>query len=97
MRKFSLWWRALIVALLVGGVFSLFASQSPDGLERVAINHGFMGQATHLFDSVISNYSFSWFPHAALTQTLVRFFGTVLVFGLLYGIAWFLNRKQKES
>lgn len=35
----------LLVALLLAGVVSVYASGSPDGLERVAEDKGFAGQA----------------------------------------------------
>lgn len=41
---------AVAVALVLAGVVSFFASSSPDGLERVAENEGFIGAATdHTF------------------------------------------------
>ena len=40
------WWAlGVLVALLVAGVLSRFASTAPDGLERVAADQGISGQA----------------------------------------------------
>ncbi len=40
------WWIAgVVVALLVAGVLSRYASSEPDGLERVAADQGVAGQA----------------------------------------------------
>mgnify|MGYP001233298815 FL=1 len=45
-RAARTWWvLGLGIALLVAGVISRFASSAPDGLERVAEDHGIAGQA----------------------------------------------------
>lgn len=40
-RMRRMWLAAFGVVLVVGGLLSRFASQEPDGLERVATDHGF--------------------------------------------------------
>jgi hypothetical protein len=69
MKRFTI--VALAVAIALGVLVSPFASSEPDGLERVATDHGFVEKArSH------ANYG----PLAGLT-------GTLLVFALGYGIA----------
>jgi hypothetical protein len=54
----------LLVALILGVFVSPYASSRPDGLERVATDHGFVGKATS--ESTYGTY-------AGLTGTLLVF------------------------
>jgi hypothetical protein len=49
-RGRGFWVAAVALALLLAGVVSWYASSSPDGLERVAEDHGFVDRADHLLD-----------------------------------------------
>jgi hypothetical protein len=50
-RGRGFWAAAVALALLLAGVVSWYASTSPDGLERVAEDHGFVDRAEdHLLD-----------------------------------------------
>ncbi|HRW17421.1 MAG TPA: PDGLE domain-containing protein [Dermatophilaceae bacterium] len=45
-RRARVWWLAgLLACLLIAGIVSRWASAEPDGLERVAEDHGLAGQA----------------------------------------------------
>jgi len=46
-----------IVSIVVAGVVSWFASSHPDGLERVAEDHGFIGKAVGPLFSILPDYT----------------------------------------
>lgn len=97
MRKVSLWWFIFFIAVCAGGVISLFASSSPDGLESVAIRQGFIGRATHFFEGVLPDYAVPGLSNTLLAQIIAGLIGTAIVFVLLYGIAWIINRVQQKA
>ncbi|PIS41539.1 MAG: hypothetical protein COT25_02575 [Candidatus Kerfeldbacteria bacterium CG08_land_8_20_14_0_20_42_7] len=90
-RKISPWWFAFFIALFCGGIISLFVSGSPDGLERVAMNQGFFGSAIQFFEGVLPNYAVPGLSNTTLAQMIAGFIGTIVVFGVLYAIAWIIN------
>jgi cobalt/nickel transport protein len=75
----------LLVALVLAGVVSRFASDDPDGLTRVSEDHGFAHtQKTH--DSPLGGYG-------ALTGVL----GVLVVLGLTGGVTYAVRRKDSQD
>ena len=90
------------IALLIAGVLSPFASQHPDGLERVAQDQGFAQNATKApiaqklpFATVFNEYSFKGVP-AQLATPLAGVVGTLVTFGLAWGIGKFSTEKSQK-
>ncbi len=79
---------ALVVALL-----SPLASTSPDGLERVAEDLGFIDRAVEPLYQVIPDYLFPGVPHPVLATILAGVVGTLLMFGLVLFLARRLQRR----
>ncbi len=79
---------ALVVALL-----SPLASSSPDGLERVAEDVGFIDRAIGPFYQIIPDYMFPGVSHQALATILAGVVGTLLMFGLALFLARRLQRR----
>jgi cobalt/nickel transport system permease protein len=80
--------------LVAGGAIALglaalspFASSHPDGLEWVAEQQGFLGNAREAFFRVIPDYSLPGISNPALATILAGIIGVVIVFGIAYGIA----------
>ncbi|MCU0281209.1 MAG: PDGLE domain-containing protein [Acidimicrobiia bacterium] len=102
-----LWWFlgiGLLLALLVAGVVSGFASGDPDGLERVSIDEGFdEAAADHaLADSPLADYAVEGVDDGRLSTGLAGIIGvaiTLAVSGaLFYGIRLYgTARKGKEA
>ncbi len=84
MRLFAI--LALAVAIGMAAAVSPFASSAPDGLERVAADKGFAGGAKE-HGSPASGYAFPGVDDPRLATGLAGFAGTLLVFGLGYGLA----------
>lgn len=75
----------LLVALLLAGVVSRFASHDPDGLTKVSEDHGFAHtKKTH--DGPLGGYG-------ALTGVL----GVLIVLGLAGGVTYAVRRKDSQD
>lgn len=70
---------ALAVTLLAP-----FASGSPDGLERVAEDLGFLGLGRDASYQVIPDYTVPFLGDTALSTIVAGIVGALIVFGLLY-------------
>jgi hypothetical protein len=80
---------ALAVAIGLATAASPYASSSPDGLEKVAEDKAFLDQGRlHSLqeDSPVPDYAFPGIDDPRLATGLAGFAGTLLVFGLGYGI-----------
>jgi len=74
-----------LISLIIAGVFSLFASSFPDGLEKVAGEKGFIIKALEYpLDAVMPNYSFSGVNNEYLATALAGITGTTIIFLLVF-------------
>ena len=71
----------LVIAVVVAGL-SLFASPSPDGLERVATDQGFIGTALDPFYEILPDYSVPFIANAEMSGVVAVILGTLVVFAL---------------
>ena len=91
------WWHfALIVCLLVA-VLSPLASSSPDGLEKVAEDKGFLDMAQSAPFEVIADYVFPGIENEALATILAGVLGTLVLFGVVYGIGRLIKSRRSEN
>ena len=91
---------ALAAAIGLGTAISPFASSSPDGLEKVATDKAFIddGRLHSLQDdSPIPDYAFPGIGDERVATGLAGFAGTLLVFGLGYGIAAAARRRPTTA
>ncbi len=81
------WW--IIALLLCLGVATLspLASSSPDGLERVAEDQGFLDLGQEPPFQVIADYAFPGIENEQFATILAGWTGTLLLFGAGFGIA----------
>lgn len=84
-RDIFLW---LLAALILAFFISPFASSSPDGLEKVAEDKGFLekGEVAPAINSPIPDYAWPGVNKESLATGLAGIFGTLIVFGAAYGI-----------
>jgi cobalt/nickel transport protein len=73
------------LALLVAVILSPFASPKPDGLERVAKDKGFIEKGE-------SKYTFPGIHNEKAATAVAGVAGTLVVFGLGYGLAKLLKK-----
>jgi cobalt/nickel transport protein len=72
----------LLVALVLAGLISRFASEDPDGLTKVSEDHGFADQEKPR-DSVVGGYG-----------SLTGILGVLVVLGLAGGVTYAVRRKD---
>ena len=87
---------ALLVALLVAGVGSYYASAHPDGLEYVAGKTGFIDSADEpkTADSPFADYQTKGVDDERLSGGLAGVAGVVVVLALMSGLAFALRRRR---
>jgi len=91
--KFKWWYGVLILALFLA-LLSPLASSSPDGLERVAEDKGFMETAREAVFEIIPDYVLPGVGNEAGATILAGIIGTVMLFGIGYGLAQLLKAKR---
>ena len=90
------WWQIGLVVCLVVAVFSPLASSSPDGLERVAEDKGFIGLSQDMPFQIIADYVFPGVANEAVATILAGLIGTLILFGAGYGIAWLVKSRRED-
>ncbi|MGI9950998.1 PDGLE domain-containing protein [Moorellaceae bacterium AZ2] len=78
----------LLAALAVAALLSPWASSSPDGLERVAEDLGFMhlAEGKALLDGWMPDYVFPGLQHEGLATAAAGVTGTLLTLGATWGL-----------
>lgn len=86
----------LFAALILAIFLSPFASSSPDGLERVAEDKGFLekGEGEPVAKSLIPDYAFPGIKNEKVATAVAGAVGTLCVFAVGYGVAAILKRKK---
>jgi len=86
----------LAIALLIT-LFSPLASSSPDGLERVAEDKGFIDTAKDAPYELIADYVFPSVENEELATILAGVVGVLIVAGVTFGLAFGLQRLGARS
>ncbi len=93
----SKWWVISLGVCLAIVSLAPLASSSPDGLERVAHDKGFSGLTRAAPFQIIADYVLPGIENEVLATILAGFIGTLVLFGLVYGLAWLLVSARKRS
>ena len=88
------WWIVGLLIALAAALISPLASAWPDGLERVAEDKGFVEHAQDAPYEVIPDYVFPGVGNEAVATILAGIVGTLMVFGLAYGLGVLLRRRE---
>ena len=94
--RVSLRWVAagfLLVALVLAGIVSHYASSSPDGLNRVAEEQGFSDTARSGPDSPLAGYSTSDVDDDRLSGGVAGVVGVLVVLLLAGGLTFVVRRR----
>jgi len=89
----AVWGVGLALALAVA-IASPLASAHPDGLEWVAEQKGFLDTAQGPLFQIIPDYLLPGVKNEALATILAGLLGTLLVFGVAYGVAYVRRNRQ---
>ncbi|WP_300683161.1 PDGLE domain-containing protein [Nocardioides sp.] len=96
-RRFYL--ALFVVALVIAGVVSYYASGSPDGLEHVASTTGFADSAgTHASDgSPLADYGVKGVDNARLSGGLAGIIGVLVTLALASGVTFVVRRRARSN
>jgi multisubunit Na+/H+ antiporter MnhB subunit len=89
------WWIAgIVIAVLVVVILAPLASSDPDGLERVAEDQGFIGQAENLVNGILGDYAIPGVDDPAVTTILAGLLGIAIVVGIMVLLGRVLARRR---
>ena len=88
------WWHFGLLIAFALAIVSPLASSWPDGLERVAEDHGFIDAARNAGFQVIPDYLFPGVESELLATILAGLVGTLALFGVGYGLAALLVKRE---
>lgn len=99
MSRKALLWAGLVLALMLAGIVSFYASSSPDGLERVATDHGFIDSAesSATAGSPLADYGTSGIDNSRLSVGVAGVVGVLLTFALAFGLFWLVARRRRAT
>ena len=86
----------LLASLLLAGVASFYASSSPDGLEKVAEDIGFIDSAKDHAnsDTTLANYGVKGIENERLSTGLAGVIGVAATAAISYGLFYLIRRKN---
>ena len=89
----------LVVALLLGGVVSYYASSHPDGLEYVADKVGFLDTAedSAAGDGPMADYAVKGVDNPGLAGGLAGVIGILVTLALAGGLAFAVRRRVPQD
>ena len=93
LRGARLWAAGYVIAIALV-MLAPFASGSPDGLERVAEDSGFMSAALSAPYSIISDYQLPGVQNEAVATALAGVVGVTVVYLMVAGCAYLLHRRR---
>lgn len=91
------WWQIALVVSLLLAVLSPLASSSPDGLEKVAGDKGFLSLERKAPFQIMADYLFPGIDNEVVASILAGLLGTLFIFGLVSGLTWLLRSKKRMT
>jgi cobalt/nickel transport system permease protein len=92
------WWAAgLFLAVAVVIVLAPLASSDPDGLERVAIDAGFVDTGQEATYELLPDYSVPFLGDGPLSLIVAGLIGVALIFGAMWLLGRVLARRTQAT
>ena len=91
------WWLLALGVCLLLATISPLASSSPDGLEKVAGDKGFIDAARTSPFEVIADYVFPGIENEALATIVAGWLGTLGIFGAARGLARLVGSRKNAA
>lgn len=93
-QRRSLLLTGIVIAIVIAGASAFLASSSPDGLERVAEDVGFIERAQDAPYNVLPDYTVPFLGEGPLSTVAAGIIGVVIVTALTLGAGALLRRRQ---
>ena len=89
----------LVLSLFLAGFVSYYASSSPDGLEKVAGDQGFLANAQDSANASLptAGYAIEGVESARLSGGLAGVLGVLVIAIIGFGMFWLLGRSKKSK
>jgi len=89
----------LLIAVVIGVFLSPFASKSPDGLDKTAESLKFasVSEGKEVVHSLIPDYAMPGIKNESLATSAAGLVGTLVVFGLAYGVGKIMQGKRQNQ
>lgn len=89
----------IAVSLILAGFVSFYASSSPDGLEKVAEEHGFIDQAQDSANATLptADYGIAGLDNERLSVGLAGVLGVVVIALVAFGLFALIARGKKPD
>lgn len=92
------WIILALITIAIACLLSPWASSHPDGLERVAEDHGFLHQETAVNElAAIPDYEVAGIPWAAVSIGLAGAIGIIIMAAVLFGLTRSLTRSGGDG
>jgi len=91
------WWLIAFIFCMALATISPLASSSPDGLEKVAEDKGFISLAEGSPFEIVADYVFPGIENEAMATILAGWVGTIVLFGIAYGLAWLIKSRKRGA
>lgn len=91
------WWVAGYIVAVALTLLAPFASGSPDGLERVAEDVGFIDRALDAPYAIIADYQLPGIANEAVATVLAGVIGVTIVYMLVAGGAYLVHRRRAAA
>lgn len=90
---------ALLVSVAAAAFLSPLASQSPDGLERVAQDKGFsqLSEGQEAIKAPMADYLLPGVKNETMSGSLAGVLGTLLVFAAMYGFGKLFMKRSPRA
>ena len=89
------WWViGIAIVVLVVVVLAPLASSDPDGLERVAEDNGFIGQAQNVVGGLFGDYGIPGIDDPTVSTILSGLLGVGILLGVVYLVGRVLARRK---
>ncbi len=92
-RQLLLW--GVVIAVVIASLSAFLASPAPDGLERVAEDHGFLERAEDARYNILPDYTVPGLGEGAVSTIAAGAIGVVLVTGVTLGAGALLRRRDR--
>ncbi len=89
----------IAISLLAAGIVSFYASSSPDGLEKVAEQQGFLEQAQDSANATLptADYAIAGVENERLSVGLSGVLGVAVMIAVGFGLFWLIAKGRKPA